>query len=135
MTYHFVDITEKAFSSKSSLKVQFWLWVFRKLLGRAPWTSQSSVGNRYAGSGVFGCFEVALVMRDMRQPSGYSREELYAMLRAIRSEEIIQHWKVPEPNTDWTDHELADELVCIYSTEPERVGKTFNETFVTEDEL
>lgn len=104
MRYHFVDITELEFKSHPSFKAQLWLWFFRKLLGCAPWTHSSSVGNRYAGSGVFGCFEVMLVLRDLRKPSDYSREELYAMLRTIRHEETVQRWKVPEPTIDWNDY-------------------------------
>lgn len=41
--------------------------------------------------------EYTLTVRDKREPDNYSREEIYAMLRTVRSAERIQQWHCPEP--------------------------------------
>ncbi len=38
-----------------------------------------------------------LTITDKSERDGYSREELYCMLKLIRAEEKRQGWKVPEP--------------------------------------
>jgi len=40
--------------------------------------------------------EVTLCVRNLDKPDGFSREELIAAQRLIRSEEKRQGWKVPE---------------------------------------
>ena len=39
---------------------------------------------------------MTIVVRDTREPDGYSREELMEMLKTIREQEDLQGWKVPE---------------------------------------
>lgn len=41
--------------------------------------------------------EVTLILRDTRQPDGFSRTELYQMLKTLRDHERAQGWKCPEP--------------------------------------
>ena len=40
--------------------------------------------------------EISLNVRALKEPDGWSREELLEMLRLIRREEKKQDWKVPE---------------------------------------
>jgi len=44
--------------------------------------------------------EYTLVVRDKREPDNYSREEIYAMLRAVRRAERLQNWSCPEPTAE-----------------------------------
>ena len=44
-----------------------------------------------------GKIEISVTIKDTLKPAGYSREELYEMLTAIRQYELLSGWKVPEP--------------------------------------
>jgi hypothetical protein len=44
----------------------------------------------------FGPLEMSIVIRNTREPDGYSREELVAMLDLVRKYEKKQGWTVPE---------------------------------------
>lgn len=72
---------------------RFWWWV----LWRVPARQIHSVGNRFERRMMLGKFEVTITYRNTHEPDGYSREELYGMLRTIRREEKRHEWKVPEP--------------------------------------
>lgn len=76
------------------IKSRFWWWWLRQV----PITkSKGSVGNRFIEVTMIGPLEVTITCRDTRREDGYSREELYSMLRLIRKEEVRHEWKVPEP--------------------------------------
>jgi hypothetical protein len=74
---------------------------FRLKLIMFLWPSRSSFGvcaNRHWRNATCGPYEIELIMRDTRQPNGYSREELVEMLRTIRKHEAYMGWRVPEPS-------------------------------------
>jgi hypothetical protein len=63
---------------------------------RAGRSSYGACANRYTYVCKFGPLEMTIVVRDTREPDGYSREELVEMLQTIREQEELQGWKVPE---------------------------------------
>jgi hypothetical protein len=80
------------------IRDNLWYWVLRHF----PSQEYSLCANRRTSRVTFGPIEVTITCRDTREPDGYERTELYRMLHLIRSEEIRQNWKVPEPvNSDF----------------------------------
>lgn len=53
--------------------------------------------NRRTRTWLLGEHELTFTWRDTRQPDGYSREELYRMLKLVRDHEHLQEWRCPEP--------------------------------------
>lgn len=76
--------------------IYLWYWLFAYLLRRGPVRTEGFVGNRHTWKGTTGPVEIEVVIRDTRQPDGYSREELYQLLKLIRREEKRSEWKVPD---------------------------------------
>ena len=71
------------------------LWVFFRLCGQS-----GACANRRWARLRRGQVEVAVTVRDLREPDGYSREELLLMLREVRRHEKTQGWSVPEPSPE-----------------------------------
>lgn len=68
------------------------MWLLRR--GQYGW---ARCANRYEITHHCGPLVVVTTIQDTREEDGYSREELYRMLRLIRQHEELQEWKVPEP--------------------------------------
>jgi hypothetical protein len=56
-----------------------------------------SVGNRRIYTFKLEPLEITVTSRDTTEEDGYSRVELYNMLKLIRTNEVVQQWRVPEP--------------------------------------
>lgn len=50
--------------------------------------------NRIWKKSIFGCYEATLTFRHLKEPDGYSREELARMLATVREHEKRQSWIV-----------------------------------------
>lgn len=56
------------------------------------------VGNRKIYTFTLGETEYTLTQRNLAEPDGYERTEVFAMLRTVRACERIQRWTCPEPS-------------------------------------
>jgi hypothetical protein len=79
---------------------RFWfavmLFAFRRG-ARHGLVNTMSCANRVEFTTKFGAHEARLVLRDTSQGDGYSRVELYEMLRIVRYHEQAMGWTCPEP--------------------------------------
>jgi len=76
---------------------KFYKWLFNFVLRKITGDTGYRCGNRYGKVFHYYNWEVTVIYRDTTKEDGYSREELYRMLKLIRKEEIRQQWKIPEP--------------------------------------
>ena len=89
--------------SKYNFKdIKRWFWgnLFFLSLGKLRkncYGSYGACGNRAIHRMELGKIEISVTIKDTLKPAGYSREELYEMLTAIRQYELLSGWKVPEP--------------------------------------
>lgn len=74
-----------------------YLWLCIVTSPRGSIKKTTVVGNRSIYTGQVGPFEVTTTFRNTKEEDGYSREELYSLLKLIRREEERHQWKVPEP--------------------------------------
>jgi hypothetical protein len=69
----------------------------RYWLAKSGRRSTHVCANRWESVSRCSAYEVTLTVRDTAKPDGYSRKELYSMLRTVREHEAKQGWRVPEP--------------------------------------
>jgi len=75
---------------------KLWLWLFFFALRKIKPGAGACANRRYMTFG-HKAHRVRVEVTDTRKPDGYSREELYEMLKIIRAAEKRSGWKCPEP--------------------------------------
>ncbi len=94
---------------------RLWRWLFVKSASRIRWTETSSCSGRFTRVHDGENWEVTLIFRNKKEPDFYSREELLVLLRALRANETVQQWQIPEPLASELDEEVA-RICCRKAT-------------------
>lgn len=90
---------------------RLWFEVMMFALRRGGEKGSGSCANRRWHRTMFGSRETRLVLRDTTQEDGYSRMELYEMLRTVRLHERRQGWECPEPT--FRNQAFAERFVTV----------------------
>lgn len=103
------------------LRLMLWLVKF----GRR---STFTCANRWESKSRCGKYEVTVGVRDTAKPDGYSREELLVMLHTVRKHEVLQGWRVPEPEPSRGSREQVEQAPWPSNADIEQLATIITDT-------
>jgi hypothetical protein len=77
---------------------KIYLWLLSFIIPKTKFAYTHICANRYEGriNNKKKNIEIQIIIKDLNEPDGYSREELVEMFLIIKREEQQTGWKIPE---------------------------------------